>query len=246
MNIDDLTTILIPTSPIPVHPSTEMIEKCIDSVRVYFPRSPMYVMADGVRPQISGRERQYAEYKHNLLDLCDSGRFGNCEIRVFPEFSQQAIMTSRTLEFVKRPLVLFVEHDVTLRADPALEFQAMASAIMEGHANMVRLYHWDKIWHEHQHLMRGEFEHRGVKFIKTVQYSQWPNLAALDYYKRILRNYFTPGQQNMIETVMYGPVVSAPWEQNKIVIYAPENMDTFVHMNGRVDPSTGLRDPGDW
>lgn len=246
MNLDDLTTVLIPTSPIPAHPSTEMIERCIDSVRKYFPSAQMYVMADGVRPQIENRRAQYQDYVHNLFDRQRDGRFGRCEIRVFPDFSQQAIMTRRTLEGVERPLVLFVEHDVTLRQEPALNFNAIASIIMSGTANMVRLYHWEKIWHEHVHLMRGEIEHDGVKFVKTVQYSQWPNMGSLDYYRRILSNYFQPTQRNMIETVMYGPVVGAPWEQNKIVIYAPENMDTFVHMNGRVDERSGVRDPGDW
>jgi len=246
MRYDEQTVVLVPTSPIPRHPVADLIEECLDSIRHYFPSAPIRIMADGVRPQVGHRAHQYELYKHAMFEMCERKRFGNCELRVFPEFSQQAIMTRETLRFEERPLVLFVEHDAILRRDPAIEWEQIADVILSGNANMVRLYQWEKIWHEHQHLMHGEFDHSGVKFIRTTQYSQWPNMGSLAYYRMFLGKYFAQNQRSMIETVMYSPVLREGWDNHKVVIYAPENMLTFNHRDGRTDQASGKRDPGDW
>lgn len=248
MELDNQVTVLIPTSPIPRHPSTNLIEECVGAIRFYFPTAKVIIMADGVRPALDHRREQYAGYLAALAELCFGPglKLGNTDLKIFSEHSQQAVMAAHTLHhYVTTPLMMFVEHDAMLRQDPAINFSAIFDLLLHNIANVVRLYSWSDIWHEHQHLMRGEFVHEGARFVKTVQYSQWPLVSRTDYHKKILKEHFRPGQKAMIETVMYSPVVEHPWEGHRVVIYQ-DGQITFTHRDGRTDEQTGVRDPGDW
>src|SRR5208337_4355640 len=108
--LDDQITVLIPTSPIPRHPDTGLIEACIGGIRGYFPEARIIIMADGVRPAVEHRRAQYEEYRRRLADKIAVGQFGQTELLLFDEPWQQAVMTQRTLEKVTTPLILFVEH----------------------------------------------------------------------------------------------------------------------------------------
>jgi hypothetical protein len=246
MSLDSQVTILIPTSPIPRHPATDLIESCIDGIRHHFPVAHIILMVDGVRPSVEHRRAQYDEYKKNLCDLITSGKLGNTKMSVFATHAQQGIMTKNTIHHhVSTPLIMFVEHDAIFRKDPPIAWTAIFDLLLTNQANLVRFYGWQDVWHEHEYLMRGEFDHMGSRFVKTVQYSQWPLVSRTDYHQKNLDKYVKQGQQTMIESVMYGPVVAAPWEENKIVIYLDEAL-TFQHRDGRTDEATGRRDPGEW
>src|SRR5579859_4905919 len=101
---DDLVTILIPTSPIPSHPSTEIIDETIAGIRNYFPTARIIVMCDGVRSSVEHRRGQYGEYLFNLATLVKDE---NIEFKVFSDPTQQAWMTRETLQLVTTPFVLF-------------------------------------------------------------------------------------------------------------------------------------------
>lgn len=263
-SLDELTTVLIPTSPIPQHPDTSLIEECIGAVRFYFPEARIIIMADGVRPAIQHRAEQYREYLKRLSAKVSAMEFGNCELMVSDEFQHQARMTRRALGEVKTPLVLFVEHDAILRTEPKIDFGAIVWILDSNQANMVRLYQWEKVpWHEHEYLMRGKLEWPShyepnwgtwvssrlggdcCEFVKTVQYSQWPLMARTEYQRKVL-NMIDPTRHTMIEPAIYNKIANEPWEANKIVIYAPENAHTFYHRDGRRDPVTDRKDPADW
>ena len=259
--IDDQITVVIPTSPIPDHPSTVIIEKTIQSIRFHLPESQIIVMADGVRPQVEHRRAQYEEYIQRLADKLARMEFGNTCMPIFTEPTQQAMMLKRVLEsMIETPLVLFIEHDTYLPTtwsprddgsthpeDCTFAWQDIADVIMSGQVNMVRFYLWQQIWHEHEHLMHGKLIQGNSTFVKTTQYSQWPNVGSADFYRKILSEHFHPNERKMIEIGMYGPVANAPWEQYRIAIYYPEpNARRFYHMNGRVDTVTGIRDPAEW
>src|SRR5579859_1773176 len=117
--LDDQVTILIPTSPIPRHPDTSLIEECVGSIRIHFPKARIIIMADGVRPQVEHRREQYAEYKEKLAKLCNEFKLGRTELCIFSEPSQQATMTKNVLHHhVNTPLIMFVEHDAVFRDQP--------------------------------------------------------------------------------------------------------------------------------
>jgi len=243
--LDDQITVLIPTSPIPRHPSTDLIEECIAGIRGYFPVAKLFIMADGVRPQIEHRRGQYDEYLKRLSGKVNSLALGRTELLLFDEPWQQAEMTKRTLEKVTTPLILFVEHDAVLRSEAKIVFPDIFDLLLSGEVNLVRFYLWQDVWWEHQYLMRGEFTHGSSRFVKTVQYSQWPLVSRTDYHRKILNEYFVPFERKMIETKMYGPVASSQWEEHKLVIYFNGEF-TFDHYDGRTDRVTSKRDVAEW
>ena len=243
---DDQVTILIPTSPIPSHPSTALIDETIAGIRNYFPTAMIIIMCDGVRAQVEHRRGAYQEYLHNLhKKYVQSIDFGNVELAFFTDPTQQAWMTRETLKRVTTPFVLFNEHDAILRANPPIEWDAIFHLLGTDEANMVRFYHWDRIWHEHEYLMRDHIVFENVEFVRTVQFSGWPFIAKTDYLRRLVTDYFGPYDRKMIETGLYGPICSAPWDAHKMVIYYPDNADCFVHRDGRTN-AQGIRDPGEW
>src|SRR5689334_13225915 len=112
MPFDNLVTILIPTSPIPRHPDTSLIEECVGAIRSYFSTARIIIMADGVRPSVAYRREQYDGYKTRLAELCNKFKLGRTELKIFSEHSQQAIMTANVLQHhVDTSLIMFVEHD---------------------------------------------------------------------------------------------------------------------------------------
>src|SRR6266705_4148120 len=236
----DEISVLIPTSPIPSHPDTSMIEEVITSVRYHLPRAEIILMMDGVRPAMEHRRGEYEEYKRRLLWKCNHDWRNILPVN-FATHSQQAIMMRTVLEMVRTPLVFFIEHDAPIVIDRPTEWQAIIETLQTGEANIVRLLYFEQMLKEHEYLMRGTVELHGARFIKTIQYSQWPNIGRVDFYKRILSEHFVPDQKAMIETVMYSPVVENDWEKFRIVIYYPEgNAQRFLHRNGRAG------DRGDW
>lgn len=250
--------VCVPTSPIPRHPSTDMIETTIKSIRFHLPESRIIVMCDGVRPNVEFRRAQYEEYKKRLRGWADK-QF-NVALMVFADYSQQAKMMRAALETVTAPYVLFCEHDgelvtninprihkqETLPEDCRIAWQDITDLLASGGANIVRFYAWDEIYSGHAHLMHGQIVQGASRFIQTTQYSQWPHIARTDFYKKMLADHFRPDEIRMIELGMYGPVGAAPWGDYRIVIYAPNgNFRRFYHRNGRAD-ETGKQDPVDW
>ena len=244
---DDQVTILIPTSPIPSHPSTALIDETIAGIRNYFPTAKIIIMCDGVRASVEHRRGQYNEYLCRIMARCEHGPYPyiNTQMKMFADPTQQAWMTRETLKEVTTPYVIFNEHDATLRANPPIEWDAIFHLLGTDEANMVRFYHWDRIWHEHEYLMRDHIVFENVEFVRTVQFSGWPFIAKTDYLRRLVTDYFGPYDRKMIETGLYGPICSAPWDAHKMVIYYPDNADCFVHRDGRTN-AQGIRDPGEW
>lgn len=237
--VQDKITVLIPTSPIPSHPDTAMVEQTILSVRRHMPRAEIILMFDGVRPAMEHRRGQYEEYKRRLLWKCNHD-WHNVLPVVFDTHTQQADMLRATLDLVRTPLVLFIEHDAYF-VDGPIQWDAIVATLLSGAANMIRLYYYAELHPEHNYLMRGTVNLNGARFVKTVQYSQWPNVATVEFYRRILDEHFERGQKKMIETVMYSPVAESSWDAHKVMIYYPEGgARQWIHNNGREN------DPCDW
>lgn len=264
MPVDDQVTVLIPTSPIPSHSkcgqTTAMMDKTLDSIRHHLPQAKIIVMMDGVRPQVEFRRESYEWYKKELRDNANRGRYGNTELVEFPYYTQQSRMTRETLSKVTTPLIYFSEHDTplvtnlnprdgvqeTVPEDLFIAWDEIASILMRGIVQQVRLSFFLTIPPEHMYLMHGKVDNH-PNFLKTVQYSQWPNLATKNFYQWILKDFFHSHSIQMIEIPMYTAVCRAPWEKFKICIYQPEhNSRRFFHLEGRIDEYSGQKDAVDW
>lgn len=229
-------TVLVPTSPIPSHPDTRIIDETIASIRAHI-GSEIIIMIDGVRPEQEHFRKNYQEYIRRVLWKCNN-EWENVTPLLFEEHTHQANMTRKALLYVKSPLILFVEHDTPITPDREIPFPKFVDALTSGKANLIRLHHEALVLDVHRHLMIGEPEDN---LWATFQWSQRPHLATTEFYQRILADYFPPEARTMIEDNMYGKLEEAyrnrgraGWNEFKVWIYTPEgDIKRSYHLDGR-------------
>lgn len=235
-------TVLVPTSVIPSHPETTLMDEAMAGVRFYFPDSPVIIMADGVWSKIEHRRGQYEEYLNRI-----ENKYPNTRIIRFPRHTQQTGMAQYAIQnFVQTKLIFWNEHDAPLRTDRPIDWDAIVNEVVSGNAGLVRFTYFEEGIHEaHEHLARGRYRVGDATFVRSVQFSGWSFLTTVDYF---VNKIFTgqPIGIEMLELRIYAQVAVAPWEQYKIVIYVPDGpAQRFRHSNGR---GYGVveRDPCDW
>lgn len=237
-------TAIIPTSSIPSHPDTSIIEETIKSVRERLPNAEIIILFDGLRDEHADRRHKYEKYIERILWKCNY-EWKNVLPIIFKEHTHQVGMTRAALKKVRTPMILFVEHDTPLCGE--IPFQNLSDAIIEGHANVIRLHHEALILEPHQYLMldKSPINQNGVPMLRTAQWSQRPHLANKDFYQEMLDKYFSANAISMIEDGVHGKVQEAyrkrqkvGWNEFKLWIYAPEgDMKRSYHTDGRgTDP----------
>lgn len=236
-----MTTVIVPTSPIPSHPETQIIEETIESVRSQLPNAQIIITIDGIRKEQQGYREVYEEYTRRLLWLCNH-HWQNVVPVVHQEHQHQARMMRDALRLVHTPLVLYVEHDTPLTADRYIDWAACERFISSGMANVVRFSHEEQILPDHSHLVVGEpMEAHGGIFTPTAQWSQRPHLANVAFYRRMLDQFFAEDARTMIEDVLHSPVQVAfatdgryGWQQYAVWLYTPEGgIKRSYHTDGR-------------
>lgn len=229
---DDIS-VIIPTSPIPSHPSTEIIDETIKSIR-YHLDSPIFVLIDGVRKEQENMKGSYEEYIQKLLWKCNF-EYENVIPVFFPQHKHQSGMMKGILPQIETPLLLFVEHDTPLVTDEPIEWDFLKKSILSGKAHAIRLHYEAVIPEEHKHLMIGEVED---KLLKTAQWSQRPHLARTDFYKEIMK-FFSEESNCFIEDLLHGKLQDAwkdgKWDNWKVFIYCPDekNIKRSLNLDGR-------------
>lgn len=243
---DSGITALVPTSVIPSHPSTDIIEQTLESITSRFKNTEIIVMIDGLRREQSGRKEDYDLYIKRLLDITSANPL--ITPLFFRNHTHQVGMTKRALEIVDSEQILFCEHDTPLTGD--IEVDDCYCAVRD-FFNILRFSHEAVIPKEHEQLMIGKrdnfsLEGCGTWAIKTVQYSARPHLARADFYRWVLHQYFPDNTKEFIEDRFYGIVVGewekngwASWKKFKMAIYAPDpdNLKRSENLDGRAgDP----------
>lgn len=232
MNPDDLISVLVPVSPVPSHPSTDVLDATLRSIRDYLPAAPVIVMCDGVRAEQEDRAPDYAAFVDAVASDILGDRWGDTHLKQWDFHQHQARMTRATLERVSTPLVLFVEGDCTLWGD--IDLAGICAVMIGDRARVVRFHHEAGVLapHEHLNVNGGKVEHADdVPLISTAQWSQRPHLARADYYRWLLGpRHFHPDSRTMIEDVVHGSVQddwrlhgTAGWDMHRLFIYAAED-----------------------
>lgn len=240
-------TALVPTSPIASHPSTEIIEETIASIRHNLPDAEILIMIDGVRAEQEHYRERYTEYIRNLLWLCNF-RWDNVVPVLFEEHHHQASMTRETLKLVNTPNILFVEHDAPLVTDRPFDWDEMCALIDGNILDMIRFHYAGHIHPDHEYLMTDPIPVNldGVWLRRTVQWSQRPHLASTRYYRHILEQYFAADSVPMIEDRMHSMARSYP-EVNRLAVYCPKDDDGTIirsyHLDGRLNSDKTDYDP---
>lgn len=234
MNTNDITIILV-TSIIPDHPSTEMIEETIKSIRYHFPENEIILQIDGLRKEQKHRKADYNEYKNRILWKC-MHEYKNILPLIFDEHLHQTQMMIRTLDTIKTSAILYVEGDAPLVTDEPIDWQKCVDLIDSGQANTIRFHHEALIPKAHKHLMLGKSD----DFMKTVQWSQRPHLSLVSYYRDVVLPNSDP--TSFIEDKFHGYVQddfnlhgTAGWDIHKLWIYVPnnKNIKRSYHLDGR-------------
>ncbi|MDO8531197.1 MAG: hypothetical protein Q7T26_03365 [Dehalococcoidia bacterium] len=246
-------TVLLPTSPVPDHPSTAMIEDTIRRIRAYpeLREADILIMVDGIRAEQQHYREVYEEYTRRLIDLCNwHPDFRGCLPVVFDEHLHQGMMMRRTLELVHTPLTFFCEHDMW--PEGPIDFTGLARAMLtRDDVKVIRLYRDAEMYISHRELLLEDTRHdiAGVPLVRTIQWSQNPHLAKTDFYREIIPRYFGEQSRTMIEDVLHGVLSNAGkagWDRWGLWLYAPEeiggNLRRCGFVNGRgEDPKFPMR-----
>ena len=224
-------TVLIPVSPIPSHPSTDVLEQTLQSIRERLPDSEIILMFDGVAPTLMHLKANYEKFTQEMLKHTNEGT--NITPLVFEEHMHQSLMTEQAMRLVRTPIVLWSEQDTPLHND--IPFDALIDPILTGYANVIRFHFEAQIHPEHEYLMLDQkpIEILGQPFLRTRQWSGRPHLASTKYYREIINKYWDE-QPRFIEHIMYGVVVDGKYDEHRLHIYAPKG--TLVrskHIDGR-------------
>lgn len=231
LGYDDMT-VVIPISPIKSHPSIEILEETIKSVK-YHTKAEIIIMFDGVRKEQESKRADYEEHIRRVL-----WKFNDIYPMIFDLHMHQVGMMKKALEIIKTPLILFVEQDTPIVTDEPINWEKIKQFILLGQSNLVRFYHEAHIHPEHKHLMLETKD----DFTETAQWSQRPHLASTAFYARILNNYFSPNACSFIEDVLHGKEYEdfikygrLGFEQWKTHIYTPKttNIKRSLHTDGR-------------
>ena len=230
-------TILVPTSPIPSHPSTAILNETVSNIRKYT-NARIIIMADGVHKSLEIRKEAYQEYLKIVQMKIDAGNYGDCIMRVFSEHSHQSLMTKSVLaDLVSTPLVMFCEADTSPIGD--IPFQEICDAVQSSDTiNCLRFNIFEQIPKEHEYLMLGLSDLNGIRITRTIQFSARPHIAKTDWYKEVMGNYFEPYAKSMIEDILHGVIIESYKEHNRdifgLAIYTPEgNQLRSYHADGR-------------
>jgi hypothetical protein len=227
--INDVLTVLVTTSPSPLHPATEHLEITIESIRDQLPSAEIVLVFDGVRSELEHEREAYEEYTRRALWLCN-WEWVNVVPVVLESWHHQANATRVALDFVNTPFVMFCEHDTPIKGD--IPWENLINLILSGQASHVRLHQEDHLHDEHRPML---LEQDG-DFVKTIAWWQRPHVCRTDFYRERVMGSIGHESRTMIEEVMYGIVANNPWDDWKCWIYAPTgdpNIQRSYHLDSR-------------
>jgi hypothetical protein len=242
--MSDQITAIIPVSALPSHPSTEVLDVTIDSIRTRLPDSEIIIMFDYPTATLMEYKAAYERFKQSMLWKINF--MENVVPLVFDEPSHQSLMFKKALELVRTPLILWGEQDTPLHGK--IPFDELIPVIENGYANVIRFHFEATIPEAHNHLMLDQkpIDILGQPFIRTRQWSGRPHLASTKYYREIVSKYFDD-KPRFIEHIMYGIVAEThnDFDEHRVHIYAPDgSLVRSKHLDGRrygaehYDPAT--------
>lgn len=235
--MDDNITVVITTSPCRRHPSTEMIRKTIEMIRIQID-SPILILIDGIKPEQEYLSVEYEKYKKELQEWIITQDRIDC--LVFVDFQHQTGMIKEGIKYVNTPQLLFIEHDFPIRGN--IPWQDISDIIRAGAVDLVRFSWEPQLIPEHKHMFldKTPIDIGGVPLVRVGQWSQRPHLTSVDFYKKIIKDYLDDDRKTYIEDAIhghYGDISARGWGLNKLCIYHPTrgSISRCEHLDGRME-----------
>lgn len=239
-HFDQRTTIVVTASPIPSHPSIDMLRRTVESAWESMGTTvPVIVGFDGVRTE---QAAMLPSYEKAIQQVCwDSlhrtGWAGNVMPMISNLHLHQAKMTRLILDEVVTPTIVFMEHDTPFN-DQLIDWHACIDLVEYRAIDVLRFHHEAQVLPVHQHLMLDEdtVNMLGVPLRRTLQWSQRPQLAGAEYYRKMLDGpWFHKPNNGFIEDTMHG-IVQSNGGGNRVAIYHPEgSICRTLHLDGRAN-----------
>lgn len=230
LGIREAMTVIVPTSYIPSHPSTEIIDQTIASIR-HHTGSDIILTIDGLRPEHEAMSNDYTEYISRLLWKCNF-EYENVIPVIFDKHTHQAGMMKKALEMTRTDLVMYVEHDTPLVTDEPIDWLFLVNTLMKGEAHVIRFHFEAQVPEPHKYLMVPE--QNKPHLLATKQWSQRPHIARTEFYRGIMQM-FSEDANCFIEDFMHGKASEGNWESWKLFIYEPDekNIKRSLNLDGR-------------
>ena len=113
-NLEEKVSVLVTSSPIPSHPSPELILSTIESLHFLgiVPSVRIYVLLDGIRPSLRNRmtRSSYSEYERNLREI--SSKLNNLQILSRSRWGHISQTLRMGLAQISTDYVLVIQHDM--------------------------------------------------------------------------------------------------------------------------------------
>jgi hypothetical protein len=229
MNPNEAITVVIPTSPLAINPSTEIIDETVAQVRWHLPEAKILLLADGVHPEEEYLRERYEGY----LDALDKKARPNVTVRVFNAWRHQSGMLRPILleeDAIKTPLVLWSEHDIPLNKHE-IDWQGVVDTLLDGTIGGIR-FELTGDPPKYNEVMGRENPH-GVPLVLTTQFVNWPQVLRLDYFKEFVAKF--GDAKTYLECSELDNVVGQLWKKWKYGIYSPEGeIRRCYHTHGRM------------
>lgn len=230
----DEITVLLVTSPSPLHPSIDITMDTILSVRERLPNAEILIGIDGLRLRDEYRATDYYEYARRLCAEVNWRR--NICPFVFVDHAHQSGMVHRLLQEVRTEYVLFMEHDTPLCNE--IDFDECVHMMDTHELGILRFTHEAGVLPEHAHLFLETQPAPGNKFVRTIQYSARPHLIRTDKLRDLVATYFGRKSKTFLEDTLYGALQYLPeredqtaitgrartlaiWRRHRMAVYAP-------------------------
>lgn len=230
LGIKEAMTVIVPTSYIPSHPNTTVIDQTIQSIR-YHTGSDIILTIDGLRPEHEAMSNDYTEYIRRLLWKCNF-EYENVHPILFEKHTHQAGMMKKALTQVHTDLVMYVEHDTPLVTDEPIDWEFLVNTLLKGDVFGIRLHFEARIPQEHEYLMLPEHDKPFLK--ATRQWSQRPHIVRTNFYRGIMQ-LFSDNADCFIEDFIHGKCSEGDWNDWRLFIYAPDekNIKRSLNLDGR-------------
>lgn len=239
MNPVEVITAVIPTSPLMINPSTEIIDETYNQLQKHLPGVRILLLMDGVHPEEQYMKDRYTGFK----DAITKRGYRNFKAIEFPSWEHQSGMLREILldddVFVRTPLVFWSEHDIPL-SDEFIDWQAIVDTLLDGELGGIRFELTGDPPKRDE--IRGEINPHGIPLLLSTQYVNWPQAFRLDYFKEMISAF--GNAKTYLECSERDGVVKQLWAKFKYGVYSPSpEIRRCYHTHARERNAPGLGKP---
>jgi hypothetical protein len=181
-------TILTATSVIASHPSTEIIEKAVESLckRGGVARCRHLIVCDGCAVRDHSAAQRYAEYKVRLCALVRGGRFcTDVEVIELPQAVGLPGVILAGIARIRTPYVLVYEHDWVLarRIDTRGILRTLSGSRTVQYIRLNKRRTRETGW---EFVLKPDVRTRAIPLVRSSMWSANPHFAKMAYYRRLV------------------------------------------------------------